>query len=358
MRAALFLLGLLAAVPAHAQPKLLQAHASGAAPYVGPVDVVASPYIALTLRCPSLALATGSTNVVQYRNGTSNSLQDGVCLSSGAFDAASAATFAGTDATASCTIAGTSAACTGASATIHVNDPVSGVGIAGGCVVSATNGSTTATVNLAGTTTSCGTVAVAETVTFQVPLFVKTWYDNSGNTLNCVQNTNANQPQLLLTGGPNTGQPAWVWFKTGASAQCTSTTAAQSQPLTYSAVSVRTVVSAQSDLTQWSSGSNLDIFYGATGVIQAYACCIAPLNANQTEGVWHAFLSNFAGGSSILWVDNVSTPGSIGGAGTTTTFIIGTGTLDGGVSEVLVWLSTIGATPVGTLCHNQMPGAC
>lgn len=119
-------------------------------------------------------------------------------LANGALDITSANTFAGTDATSSCTIASTSAVCTSTTGTIHVNDPVSGASLTQPCMVTATNGSTTATVSLAGTSTTCGTISVAETMTFQVAMRVSPWIDQTGNvSAGATNGTLGSQPLLL-----------------------------------------------------------------------------------------------------------------------------------------------------------------
>ena len=87
-------------------------------------------------------------------------------------------TFVGSDGTASCTLAGTTGACTGACGTVHVNDTVTGTGLTQPCIV-ATASNTAPTIEIAGTTTSCGTVGVAETFTFQVAGFVTEAYDQT-----------------------------------------------------------------------------------------------------------------------------------------------------------------------------------
>lgn len=204
---------LLVASPAQAQ-RMMVLGAGGpftaaAAGYTGPGDIVSGATAFYGLRAYNAAYAATPGKSVNVRRASDNVACDINVATTGGLGLTTAtcnsstqggitySAFVGTDATASCTIAGTSAACTGASATIHVGDPVTGVGITNPCVVTATNGSTTATVSLAGPATTCGTVSVAETVTFQVAGFTTEAYDQTGTGNNVTQATAGNQPQFL-----------------------------------------------------------------------------------------------------------------------------------------------------------------
>lgn len=167
--------------------------------YVGPGDIVAGAVAVYSVRCYTGSQAS-LANVVNLRrqsdSATANIGFTGAC----ALNTAAAASFAGTDATFTATSSGTSLVITTcASGTPTANDPIAGTGITAGTIlVSLASGTAclgTWTTNLS------NTVAVGETMTAQVALFVATWYDLSGNGLDMTQATAANQPQLLLSGG-------------------------------------------------------------------------------------------------------------------------------------------------------------
>lgn len=318
----------------------------GSAPtYTGPIDVVASPTFCYSLRACSGALAaTGTTKSVNIRRASDNSTQDIVILTSGDIDIAGYNTFVGTDATASCTISGTSMACTGASATLHVNDLVTGVGITNSCLVTATNGSTTATVSLAGTSTSCGTVSVAETVTFQVAGFPPTWYDQTTNAKNAAQATAGSQPQFLPLGGPTSTKPA-IEFSNGPF--MTQVTYTLTQPFTFSAVTIGLNAANNQELLR--SVDPTFLRYAGNTTVQMFAGA-GPLATVST--VWHAFQVLFSGASSTINVDgtdnNNGTPGTNGVTGTPCI-----GCTPGGTEPFNGQMSEFLAYPVGFTSGNR-----
>lgn len=348
MRWIIFLVGLLVAVPAAAQPKLLQAHASGSPPtYTGPGDVVSGATAWYGLRGYSAAYAaTGTGKSLNVRRASDNATQDIVILTTGAFDIASYNTFVGTDATASCTIAGTAVACTGASATLHVSDLITGVGITQPCRVTVTNGSTTATAVSAGTaSTSCGTVSVAETVTFQVAGFAATAYDQAGSS-NATQATAGSQPQVL----PSAINSLPGLLFNSASTQSLSGTITSSTFTTASEVFVAIRTSAFSNyggVTNLSgngtqaavigfnvTANNAFMYTGAT-----------PITKAATDSVAHAIQGVFNGASSIITVDGSNTtavnPGAIV-TGQTTVSWGDTANYPTGISgEMGVWGNTV-----------------
>lgn len=367
MRAFLFLPGLLAAVPAQAQPKLLQAHAAAASGYTGPGDVVGSAVVWYGLRGYSAAYAApGTGNSVNVRRASDNATQDIVILTTGAVDIASYNTFVGTDATASCTVAGTSAACTGASATIHVGDPVTGTGLTNPCVVTATNGSTTATISLAGTTTSCGTVAVAATFTFQVAGFLPTIYDQSSNTRNCIQATSGTQPQLFPLGGGTGGLLPTILYK---STNCTtSATVTVSQPNTWQTMAQRASNFTTSQTMVGSSTKQVLQYKSSTNAISVFAG--SSTTATASDSAYHALMAIVNGASSTLNVDD--TPGTVSaGANALSTNTISICTDGFGTSncnavlqgEQALWASGLNSTQQTNICHNVRlywgtPGSC
>lgn len=168
---------------------------AGGNPYVGPGDALPSAAAWWGLRAYNAAYATSLGTAITVRRASDNTTQTVPVLFNGNLNVASATAFAGTDATASCTASSTTLTCTGASSTPNVGDPISGVGITQPAYLTAvgtfTGGAGTATLNVA------QTVSVAETVTFQVALFITSWADQTGNGWTLSQATTADQAQLL-----------------------------------------------------------------------------------------------------------------------------------------------------------------
>lgn len=312
------LLFLVAAFPAFGQMQPWQPVVLApvtASSYTGPGDIVSGAFLWVSCtRGYNAAYATGSNNGCNYRRASDNSTQNGVILANGNFDVASYNSFVGTDATASCTLAGTSAACSGASATIHVGDPISGVGISQPCVVTATNGSTTATVVLAGTSNSCGTVGVAETFTFQVAGFITKAYDQSGNGLDLPQVTAGKQPQIF----PNcvNGVPCLLWVP-GNSTNLGPATVPNQSTYTYSVViNALSLTSCECEIisTFTTTGGLFNIVAGP--LIEVYNNTY--LTASITLGAWHAAQAISNTISSNMKVDGTDSTGTTG-AGTSGT---------------------------------------
>ena len=138
--------------------------------YTGPGDIVSGATAWYGLRAYNAAYATGSNNAVNYRRASDNATQNGVILASGAFDIATANTFAGTNATCTGTISSTTLTCASASSTPHAGSTLTGAGITQpSYIVSCgtfTGGAGTCTLNAA------QTVSVGETITMQYGLYV------------------------------------------------------------------------------------------------------------------------------------------------------------------------------------------
>lgn len=352
-----FAVALLAAVPAHAQPKLLQAHAA-APTYQGVGDVISGwdPYYALRGYSGAFS-APGTGKSVNVRRASDNSTQDIVILSNGNFDVAGYNTFVGTDATASCTIAGTSAVCTGASATLHVADVVTGTGISKPCSVTVTNGSTTATVSLTGTSTTCGTVSVAETVTFQVAGFVPTAYNQNGSSGNAVQATAANQPQLL----PDCGNslPCMFWSTSASTTLSLATMTTAAQPFNFTSVSKALTAQTNNLIAAPSSfGCSISNPGGNFGNPLAAGCGTnVSSSVTSVAGTLYAiqFLAN--GATSAINVGGTDTVAA-GGAGTAAQPLwIGSqnssGILNGYIDESGILRATSTPTDRNSICANQ-----
>jgi len=330
---------------------------SGGGGYQGPGDVVSGATAWYGLRGYNAAYATGSNNAINIRRASDNSTSNIVILSNGNLDTATAASFAGTDATASCTVSGTSATCSGASATIHVNDPVTGTGITVPCVVTATNGSTTATISIAGTTTSCGTIGTATTLTFQVALFATEAYDQSGNTIHITQATSGSQPQVLLS----CASALPCFYFNGAQKLVSGTISTHAQPITFSYVGNRKANFSAINIAMstFLAGSNCDLGWDSTANA-VYGFCGTRTNiTGVSDGVLHSVSGVMNGASSPFNVDGTVTTINVNTAATGTQIAIGDNPAS--YSQALVgYLSETGLWPTGftsgnqtSMCHQQ-----
>lgn len=373
MRWLVILLALVLSVPARADDMTLlgvgNRAAKPAAAYVGPGDIVSGATAFYSPRCYSAAVATGSTNVINYRRASDNSTQNGVCLTNGNFDSATAATFAGTDATASCTIASTTATCTGASSTPHVNSTVAGTGLTQPCIVASvgtfTGGAGTMTLELAGTTTSCGTVGSAETLTMTYGLFVTETYDQTGNTFHALQSTSGVQPQLLLTCATKT----CIYYNSSNSQYLASSAAPGiNLPLTWSAVSQVNNSSASEMFIITESGGSVGKntswmeFTPSTaaanagmGVSSSNSATASTFTLHSIQGILPSTVSN----ASSMNVDGTITSGTSSTSGGNYSAInLGRNTnntfyLNGYITDAGLWPVGFSTTQGNNMCHNQ-----
>lgn len=346
-----------------------------ASTYQGPLDVVASPTAFQALRAGSAAIAAaGTQTLVNIRRASDNVACDFLPALTGGFGVTTAtcnsstqggvsySTFVGSDGTASCTLAGTTGVCTGATGTIHVNDPVTGVGLTQPCIV-ATASNTAPTIEIAGTTTSCGTVSVAETFTFQVAGFVAEWYDQSGNSANVTQATAGKQPQFAS----NCGNAIPCLIFNGAQALAGSI-ASTSQPFTLSDVTSRVAsFTSFQIIAQGSLGSETE-FNSTANTRSLFAG--SRFTASANDSTFHSAQGVFNGASpnSILVVDNTATTGSPGAGGFGTSLTIGqqgSGSfpMNAYIYSQGVWSIAMNSTQYGGICHNERlfygtPGSC
>lgn len=366
MRALLFLLGLLAAVPAQAQSKLLQAHAASGSAYVGPGDIQsgAKLWISCT-RGYSAAYATGSNAACNIRRASDNATQDINILANGNFDVASYNTFVGTDATCTGSMVGTTmltiTAC--ASGTIHVNDPISGAGITQPAYVTAIGtcgaGAGTCTLNAAQTFAS-------ETVTAQVAGFVPKAYDQSGANAcsaapcDAAQTTAGQQPQLLPNAGG--GLPSLFFLATGTQFLLTTYTGT-AQPFTVSAVAQRTanLTTGQTILGNF-NGTGFDFNFSTTSTtFRMFAGSVGSMSIGASG--LHAIEGTFNSASSIGYIDGTSNAVNAGTDASAHAIEIGgqsnlancgnTSCLTGYIPETGLWLSAFSAGTDKSMCTNK-----
>lgn len=319
--------------------------------YQGPGDIVSGATAWYGLRAYNSAYATGTNNAINIRRASDNTTSNIVILSSGALDTATAASFAGTDATASCSTTGssTSLVCTGASSTPHSNDPISGTGITQPAYITScgtfTGGAGTCTMNVA------QNIGVAETVTFQVALFVTEAYDQSGNGGNITQATAGSQPQLLPSGFGNLpgllgGQTRLLTGTMGSS---------HSIPYSYSAVATRYGISAGEILINNTSFNPYIGYAASANTAEAY--CGNGVTATASDGNIHSLMYIIYGSnSSYLVVDgNATTSTSLQNRPTATAVQLlgGVAGYTAIVNEVGLWGVGFTLTQYGNMHTNQ-----
>lgn len=293
--------------------------------YQGPGNIVSGATAWYGLRGYSAAYASPGTNKsVNLRRASDNATCDFVVASSGNLGGTAAAcaqgsglslaAFATTDATASCTIATTLATCTGASSTPHVGSSVTGAGVAQPCYIttvgSFTGGAGTVGIAGNGTSSPCGTIGVAASLTFTYGLFTTDAYDQSGNTNDAVQATAANQPELI----PQCLNSLPCILTSGGAVALNLQTSANvslgSNPLTMSVVSERRSVGSNSTIFGNSNGPFV-IYAGSANVFGMFAGSVVTVAA--TDNVFHAAQATFNGAASVFYLDgsaNTLSPGT------------------------------------------------
>ena len=332
IRPAIFLV--LIPLVANAQSIMSIVNAARVSTYIGPGDLgLPTPSMFYSLRGYSGSYAgPGGNPAVSVRRQSDNVLKDIVILSNGNLDSAGAAAFAGIDATATCSTTGLSVtlACTSASSTPNVGDTLSGTGITQPAYLTAcgafTAGAGSCTMN------KTQNIGAAETVTFQVGLFIRKAYDQiqglkcGSATCDAVATVNGNQPLLLLN-CLNSGTLPCI--SGSISGSPTLGTANNFTP----ASGVKTLVVVGLRLTANSStalrvanGNRITFPSGATtNAWTLTGAASGAFNATASDGAAHAGVGVVNGASSNLYIDNVSTPGTATGnitAGATT--MIGT----------------------------------
>jgi hypothetical protein len=340
-------------------------HARGPS-YTGPLDIVSGATAFYSLRAGSGAIAAaGTQNLVNIRRASDNVACDFLVASSGGFGVTTATcnsstqggvsygTFVGSDGTASCTLAGTTGACTGATGTVHTNDVVTGTGLTQPCVVAAAS-NTAPTIEIAGTTTSCGTIGVAETFTFQVAGFVTEAYDQTGNGFNLIQATAGLQPQFI----PNcNGSLPCIYANGGLTLLQSVAFGTYAVPYTFSHVAIR--MNSFTNFGDVSSvGSNPQTGFGSN-VNSALLYSGSVVNVSgAADQVWHAIQYVYNGASSVVNIDGTDntglSPGSAALTGGEVSWCSGIGnSMAGYCEEYILYHSAITLTQRNNLHTNQ-----
>lgn len=342
---------------------------AGGVPYVGPLDAVSGASVCFSLRaCTAAYAAPGAAPSVQVRRASDSTLKDIPLLSNGNLNSASALSFGGLDATATCSTSGSSTtlSCTGASAQPATagGDEIVGTGITGPAYTTAcgtfTAGTGTCTMNVARTVAST-------TVTFNVGLFVRKWYDQTlGNKCAAVScdmltGTNANQALLLLNCLNSGTLPCIAAPPSGAP---TITSAGNFTPatgiVTIVVVGERAASSgAQIFMRENGVGNRLSSAAGANSWTLTGGSS-GSVSATVSDNAAHAIVGNITNAAtSCIYVDNTPTPAGCTGTtvtGNTTASTVSTLSATTATYMGEIWFYdnvTLSSGQVSTLHTNQ-----
>lgn len=159
-------------------------------------------------------------------------------------------------------------------------------------------------------------VATAAAFGAATTLWVTTIYDQTGNSFDMIQTgTTALQPQLVLTGGPNTNIPMMVF---ALSEMVMGNTENYSIPFVMGAYAIRTGNFSSLGFILYEANQNVELRFAASpNTIEIYAGSATDVTA--ADDVWHSIQVLYDDTSSNMFIDGVSnlvSPGNhhIGGA--------------------------------------------
>jgi hypothetical protein len=331
--------------------------------YITAIGTCASPPGTCTLNASQTVSSSETITAnglwANYRRASDNATQNGIILSTGAADIATANTFAGTDATCTGTISSTTLTCASgtysAGGAPHAGSTLTGTGIMQpSYIVSCgtfTGGAGTCTLNAA------QTVSVGETITMQYGLYVTEWYDQTGNGNNQTQSTAGNQPYLIPS--CNNGLPClyYNYPSLGTNTNNGSISIA-GEPWTYASVHYSFSYASQVRFLSGGTANRTLIIEGsanAWAVSNSYS-----YNFSMSDLAWHSMQGSFDGASSLAYVDglNAFTTFSGGSGVALSGFSIGYGPGVGNgwagyISEVGIWPKLFSSTDAINLCHND-----
>ena len=318
-----FLFGLLAAIlfalPVVARAQLLTGVSQNKAgvTYVGPIDIVASPTAFYSLRAGSAAIAAaGTQSIVDLRRASDNATCTPIVATSGGVDltvgtpcnsSTQTVTAWATRGTFTGALASTALTTTGDSCVAAVGDQITGTGITSYTTI------TVKTSCAAGSgvyTVSQGFSISAEAMTAFIPTAISKCYDQSGNLLNQVQGTAANQPQLVFNAIG--ALPAL----SGSTSLVVLTASTNTTPATgvvfFSAVGNRSVGTGAFVPIRENGNSNR-ILGGAANLWALAGGGGGNFSGAATDGAFHAANGTVNGASSVLNIDGIETAGTITG---------------------------------------------
>lgn len=335
--------------------------AAPAPSFTGIGDVVSSATAWYGLRAYNASYASSTGKAANIRRASDNVQCDFDVTTAGGFGLTTAtcnsstqggvsyATFVGTDAASSCTTSSFAATCLGTTGTIHVNDVVTSVGLTQPCIVTATNGSTTANIGIGSSGVGCGNVGVAETFTFQVAGWITKLYDQSGANFcsgapcDISQATTADQLQFLPSCANSATLPCWLI--TSAGTLVGTNVAPANATMTFATVANRFNGTQSVQWLNFGAGGNHNNIRGTASTGNSWQLIpggSGGFAATANDNTWHSAIGVMNGGSSVLNIDGTETIGSATGSTSSGPLsIVGGGVVGAYQSEVGVWGSTL-----------------
>lgn len=339
-------------------PAMLSALTGTAPALCGPGDVAAfSAWYGLSAY--SCAQAASLANAISARRASDSTLQDVPLLSNGNLNIASANTFAGPDGgTGACTASTSGSSTTltiascASSATLHAGDTLAcsscvqpvyilSLGTFSGTGAGASG---TVTLNLAQNITS-------QTVTSQIALFIKGWYDQSGHSVTQTQATAGFQAQLLPNCGAfSNNQPCSVWIAANTQSYAGTLGGTIAQPWSSSAVAARTGNLAAFTAYLGGSTSNFLGWPNSTDTAEVASSGGSNVTAAASDNATHSIQGVLTGTNSFIVVDGTASGTQSGGV-TAFQTAINLGILTGG-SNMTGYVMTAGVA-AGALSPTQ-----
>jgi hypothetical protein len=199
-----------------------------------------------------------------------------------------------------------------------------------------------------------GNLDIASITTFKgaANLFVTKVYDQSGNAIDMVQATAANQPIFTLNG---LGTHPVMTFVSTSSLSLNSAAIIAAQPFGMSVV-VRHTGSNYPQTMIGTTAPNIQIQFSALNTVLAYTGVTLP--ATAADNTYHALGATLNSTSSDMNVDGTPTTGDAGtnalGAGSAITLgaLVGAAFIDGQILEAGIWAANIDSSFV-SLSTNQ-----
>lgn len=190
-------------------------------------------------------------------------------------------------------------------------------------------------------------------------LFVRTWYDQTGNGFDLAQTTTAQQPALILSGFGSLPVLRFLAASNQTLTNADVTTAANlpAQPYSLSAFANRTGNTSAFNGVFTFRGATCGIYFDATAAVGLYSP--TEVSAAEADGSFHTLQAAANGASSSIAVDGLITAGNAGAnaGGPNTTFIGSDGgglALTGDMTEVGIWSAiAFSAGQVASMNSNQ-----
>lgn len=238
------------------------------------------------------------------------------------------------------------------------------VAVTGGAAVCTLKAATDGTADIVGTYCGGSTVPVACAAASGGSCKVTKLYDQTGGGRDLSQATLATMPDITF--GPVTGLASNRPALTFSNAQFMATASPfglTTQPLTMSAVSIRTAAIDNIGMMTGDVANDAEMIYTTTtpSLAGGYAGTNPPITQAQTNNAWHSFHAAFNGASTVMNVDGSSSAaGNTGNGAITNAVYFGRDTfqssgayLTGRITEAGIWSSALTGTNMTNLYNNQ-----